>query len=521
MVREFIDFIISHSGEILDQTIEHLWLTLVSLLFAVITGMLTGVYITRNQRSAKWVIGLVNAVQTIPSLALLGFMIPLLGIGPTPAIVALFLYALLPIVRNTFTGINEVEASIKEAAKGMGLTDYQVLTRVELPLATPVIFAGIRTAFVINVGVATLAALIAAGGLGEFIFRGIALNNGYMIMAGALPAALLALTFDFFLGIIQKHIKKLLKPLIVAIVTILLFFIPYKFLTSNNKISFVGGFPSEFIEREDGLFGLQEAYGFNVETVELEIGLMYMALDNKDVDLISGFSTDGRIDAYNLRILKDDKNFFPPYHVAPIVNGETMRKYPELQGVFWLLSDKISDQDMIKINFRVDNDKISPKDAALEFLKSLDFKTEITSKGDPDILVGSKNFTESFILAEMFKIMIENYTDLTVELKMGFGGTKLVFDALDNGEIDIYPEYTGTGLLVILPSKESIRKKIKYNREEVLKYVTEEFSKQYDIIWMPPLGFNNTHAMMMREEHAARLNISTISELKAYLEGLE
>lgn len=521
MVREFIDFIISHAGEILDQTIEHLWLTLVSLLFAVITGMLTGVYITRNQRSAKWVIGLVNAVQTIPSLALLGFMIPLLGIGPTPAIVALFLYALLPIVRNTFTGINEVEASIKEAAKGMGLTDYQVLTRVELPLATPVIFAGIRTAFVINVGVATLAALIAAGGLGEFIFRGIALNNGYMIMAGALPAALLALTFDFFLGIIQKHIKKLLNPLIVAIVTILLFFIPYKFLTSDNKISFVGGFPSEFIEREDGLFGLQEAYGFNVETVELEIGLMYMALDNKDVDLISGFSTDGRIDAYNLRILKDDKNFFPPYHVAPIVNGETMRKYPELQGVFWLLSDKISDQDMTKINFRVDNDKISPKDAALEFLKSLDFKTEITGKGDPDILVGSKNFTESFILAEMFKIIIENYTELTVELKMGFGGTKLVFDALDNGEIDIYPEYTGTGLLVILQPEESIRKKIKYNREEVLKYVTEEFSKQYDIIWMPPLGFNNTHAMMMREEHAARLNISTISELKAYLEGLE
>jgi len=244
-------------------------------------------------------------------------------------------------------------------------------------------------------------------------------------------------------------------------------------------------------------------------------------LDNKDVDLISGFSTDGRIDAYNLRILKDDKNFFPPYHVAPIVNGETMRKYPELQGVFWLLSDKISDQDMIKINFRVDNDKISPKDTALEFLKSLDFKTEITSKGDPDILVGSKNFTESFILAEMFKIMIENYTDLTVELKLGFGGTKLVFDALENGNIDIYPEYTGTGLLVILSPEESIREQIGYNREEVLKFVTEEFSKQYDIIWMPPLGFNNTHAMMMREEHAEKLNISTISELRDYLVRLK
>src|SRR5690606_14204600 len=132
-------------------------------------------------------------LQTIPSIALLGFMIPLLGIGAKPAIVALFLYALLPIIRNTYSGILGVNPAVKEAATAMGMTRRQVLWKVELPLAFPVILAGIRTATVITVGVATLAAYIGAGGLGEFIFGGIALNNSAMILAGAIPAALLAL----------------------------------------------------------------------------------------------------------------------------------------------------------------------------------------------------------------------------------------------------------------------------------------------------------------------------------------
>ena len=154
-------------------------------------------------------------MQTIPSVALLGFLLPLLGIGVVPAIVALFLYALLPIVRNTSTGIEEVDEFVREAARGMGMSDIQILTKVELPLAVPVIFAGIRTATVINVGVATLCALIASGGLGEFIFRGIALNNVNMILAGAIPAAMLAMFFDFVLGILQKFIRQLIKPVLI------------------------------------------------------------------------------------------------------------------------------------------------------------------------------------------------------------------------------------------------------------------------------------------------------------------
>ena len=181
-MNEFVDFLREHRVEIWGQTVEHLQLTLLSLAFAVMLGVSVGVLISTYKRLARPVVGFVSAIQTIPSLALLGFMIPLIGIGAFPAIVALFLYALLPIVRNTYTGITQVDASVTEAALGMGLSRQQILTKVEIPLAIPIIFAGIRTAFVINVGVATLAALIAAGGLGEFIFRGIALNNGYMIL---------------------------------------------------------------------------------------------------------------------------------------------------------------------------------------------------------------------------------------------------------------------------------------------------------------------------------------------------
>ena len=149
-------------------------------------------------------LGIAGVLQTIPSIALLGFMIPLLGIGPLPAITALFLYALLPVIRNTYTGINGVDPGVREAAVAMGMTAAQRLFRVDLVLAFPVIMAGIRTATVINVGVGTLAAYIAAGGLGEFIFGGIALNNTNMILAGAIPAALLAIGLDFLLSRLQR-----------------------------------------------------------------------------------------------------------------------------------------------------------------------------------------------------------------------------------------------------------------------------------------------------------------------------
>ncbi len=223
----FFEYILLNKFEIIDKTIEHIGLALTSLSISLIIGIPLGIFLKRFKKISDVTIGIINAIQTIPSLALLGFLLPLFGIGVVPAIIALFLYALLPIVRNTFVGIEEVDSSVKEAGRGMGMSNLQLLTKVELPLAVPTIFAGIRTATVLNVGIATLCALIAAGGLGEFIFRGIALNNTNMILAGAIPAAILAISFDTILAILQKYIRQIIKPTLVL--GIVLFFIVVPF----------------------------------------------------------------------------------------------------------------------------------------------------------------------------------------------------------------------------------------------------------------------------------------------------
>ncbi len=166
---------------------------------AVVIAIPLGIYLTNKKKIAESIIGISAVLQTIPSLALLGLLIPLFGIGKLPAIMALVVYALLPILRNTFTGINEVDTSLKEAAMAMGMNTRQRLVKVELPLAMPVIMAGIRTAMVLIVGTATLAALIGAGGLGDIILLGIDRNNTALIILGAVPAAVLALVFDVLL----------------------------------------------------------------------------------------------------------------------------------------------------------------------------------------------------------------------------------------------------------------------------------------------------------------------------------
>lgn len=194
--------------DILFASWQHLELTMISLILANLIAIPLGILLTRYRRWSELVIGITAVFQTIPSLALLGFMIPLLGIGPVPAIVALTIYGLLPILRNTYTGIIGVTPAVVEAGIGMGMTSAQVLRMIELPMALPVIMAGIRTATVLLVGVATLAALIGAGGLGDLIFRGISMANSELILAGALPAALLALIFDYGL----KRIEILVRP---------------------------------------------------------------------------------------------------------------------------------------------------------------------------------------------------------------------------------------------------------------------------------------------------------------------
>ena len=208
-VREmsFLEFLLSHHKELLRLTAEHVVLVGISTLVAVIVGVPLGVLITRRPLLRKAILGLANTLQTIPSLALFGFLIPLPflgGIGARTAIVALVVYALLPIIRNTYTGITSLPPAVIEAGRGMGMTNRQLLFIVEMPLATSVILAGIRTATVVSVGIATIAAVIGAGGLGVYIFRGLSMVNNQMILAGAIPAALLALAADFLLGMLEK-----------------------------------------------------------------------------------------------------------------------------------------------------------------------------------------------------------------------------------------------------------------------------------------------------------------------------
>ena len=515
---ELWDFIINNQSEILDQTVEHLGLTFISLFIAVLVGIPLGLMATRNEKISGPVLGTVGVIQTIPSIALLGFMLPLLGIGALPAIVALFLYALLPIVRNTYSGVNEVEASVTEAARGMGMTNMQILQKVELPLAMPVIFAGIRTATVINVGVATLCALIGAGGLGEYIFRGIALNNGIMIIAGALPAALLALSFDFVLGILERYAGKLLKPLSYGFAVVMIFISVYAISTVFAESQFKVGVPPEFLERADGYKGLQQHYDFNASVVEMNAALMYEALKNERIDVAVGYSTDGRIKAFDLKVLEDDRQYFPPYQAAPLVRESFTKNHPDAVKAINKLAGTISTSAMTELNSRVDQNKQEEQAVAKAFLDSLGLRTEVERIGEPDLLIGGKLQTEQFILAHMYRMLIENYTPLDAGIKPGLAGTQIVFNALVNDEIQLYPEYTGTGLHVLLETPQSEMDSLANDPKKVYDYVKGQSQKQFSLAWLKPIGFENSYALIMRRKQAEKLDIESISDLAEYLE---
>ncbi|MGH7234760.1 MAG: ABC transporter permease [Nitrospiraceae bacterium] len=205
---EFIEFFISHRNEVLQLTSEHLVLVGLSTSGAVLIGIPLGVGLARNPRWRSPVLGFVNVIQTIPSLALFAILIPLPvigGIGASTALIALVLYSLLPVVSNTVAGLIGIDPAVREAAVAMGMTDRQLLWKVELPLALGVILTGVRVATVIGVGLATIAAAIGAGGLGMFIFRGLAMLDSRLILAGAIPAAAMALAADLILGRIERH----------------------------------------------------------------------------------------------------------------------------------------------------------------------------------------------------------------------------------------------------------------------------------------------------------------------------
>ncbi len=201
---DFIDYIVKYWDYVLEKSLDHMSMSLTAVAFSCLIGIPLGVLITRNKRAAGVVLGVANIIQTVPSLALFAFMISIFGIGRTNAIFALFLYALLPIIKNTYIGIKNVDPAITQAAIGMGMTKFQILYKVEMPLSVAVIMGGVRIATVTCIGVATIAVLIGAGGLGDVIYQGIGMANLEKILTGATAAAVLALLADFILGMVEK-----------------------------------------------------------------------------------------------------------------------------------------------------------------------------------------------------------------------------------------------------------------------------------------------------------------------------
>ena len=524
-MADFLAFLTSHRSELVRLTAEHIVLTVVALFLSIVVGVSLGIGIRLRPVFARPVLAIVNTVQTIPSLALLGLLIPLLGIGKLAAIVALFLYALLPIVRNTYTGLTGIAQNTKLAAKSLGLTTWQQLRYIEIPLAMPYFIAGIRVAAVLNVGVATLAALIAAGGLGTYLFRGIALNNDSMLLAGAIPASLLALLFDYLLGLAEKQLNptrtRRSVAFIFSVATLATLSITmYAMLHRTDTRPHVAGFNGEFVERVDGLQGLQQQYSLAIPFIELDISLMYDALYTKEVDLIAGFSTEGRIESYHLRLLRDDKNYFPPYYAAPVIRSELLASYPLIEKALNQLANRLPTEKMRALNAIVDTKGALPEEVARAFLDTVPLANlpQLAIPSRP-IRIASKAFTENFIVAEIMAQVLEHYR-ISVERKTGFGGTKLLVAALEADQIDLYPEYTGTGFLVVAQPSSILRDSLLQDPDAVYTYADQYFRSKLNLTWLKPFGFNNTTALMVRESDAERYQITTISDLTTwYREG--
>jgi osmoprotectant transport system permease protein len=498
-VTGLLAFLAERRAELLALTGQHVVLVLVSTVLAVLIGLPLGIAMTRSEHLARVLLGLAGLAQTIPSLALFGFLIPLPfvgGIGARTAIVALVLYALLPILRNTYTGIRQVDPAVLEAATGMGMTAGQRLRLVELPLALPVILAGVRIAAVVSVGTATIAAAIGAGGLGTYVFRGLATLDTRLILAGAIPAALLALLIDGLLAAVERSPRPFRAAAMLAIGTaavialllgesvrpaappvvvgsknfteqvllgeILAAHLEARGFTVDRRLNLGGnlcheavragqidvyveytgtaltdilkrpaardpaavlrdvregyrrlglevgrplgfnnsfalvmrkddaaargitrlsdlsrhaatlriGLFGQFLERADGMPGLERAYGlrFAVPPREMDLGLLYQALGEKQVDLVVGSATDGLIGALDLRVLEDDRRYFPPYDAVTVTSAGSLVAHPGLQGALDELAGRIDEASMRRMNHAVDGGHRSPAEVAREFL---------------------------------------------------------------------------------------------------------------------------------------------------------
>ncbi|MDD2764089.1 MAG: ABC transporter permease/substrate-binding protein [Opitutaceae bacterium] len=512
-----------------QRTVEHLELMLIALLAAAVVGLPAGIVAARVRWLATPFLTLANLVQTIPSVALLGFLLPLFGVGRGTAAVALFLYALLPIMRNTITGLLGVAPAVVDAARGMGMSERQILLAVELPLAQPVIFAGIRTAAVINVGVTTLSALIGAGGLGTFIFRGLATNNTAVILLGAVPAALLALSADGLLALGERSLRRRQRTARVLLGVLLagtLGALGWRAWAGLHRLGGPRfGFTSEFMERPDGYAAWRAHYALPVlNSRELDPGLLYEALRTGEIDVACGFSTDGRIAAFALRMLRDDRRFFPAYDAALLARRGTLDRHAALRPLLEKLHGAIDETCMRGLNLRVDRDKLTPEQAAAEFLAAWapgagiawDAGRALAKAGSAeptDVTIGTKNFTEQYLLGQIVRQLINGASGLRADLKSGLGGTSICFHALERGDIDLYPEYSGTLLSALLKPPEEILSRLMRDSAAAESYLRGELEARYDFSWFAPLGFNNTYALLVRGDEPQFRQVRTISDL--------
>ncbi|SIS65470.1 ABC transporter permease/substrate-binding protein [Salimicrobium salexigens] len=362
-MNEFIDIFQQRQDEFWIKLWEHLQISIISLIIATLIAVPLGLILTRYKRTAEPIIQVTAILQTIPSLAVLAFLIPFFGIGQTPAIIALIAYGLLPILRNTYTGVSEVDNSLLEAATGMGMNSFKRLSKVELPLAMPVIMAGIRTSMVLIVGTTTIAALIGAGGLGDLILLGLDRGGDVnLILLGAIPAALLAILLDVVL---------------------------------------------RFFERTSAKTGMKSLF------ILIIVALLIV--------------------------------------VTPII---------------------------------------------------------FTGKAGNDITIGAKLNAEPTILINMYELLIEEETDLEVGLEPNLGKTDLVFSALQEGSIDIYPEFTGTALVSLLD-----RQPDSYESKEVYQQAKQGMAEEYDMAYLEPMKYNNTYTVATTKEYAQENNLETIGDL--------
>jgi osmoprotectant transport system permease protein len=292
------------------------------------------------------------------------------------------------------------------------------------------------------------------------------------------------------------------------------------FQISTHHSGFKAAFDSEFLTRPDGIKAVESTYGFTLPypPFQMDQGLMYKACADGAVDLICGYATDGRIPAYDLKIITDDKHALPPYYAAPLVRSDTLLKIPTLKPLLSKLAGRISDARMQNLNYKVDEEGIKAKDVARTFLEE-----ESLIAGEPapqvtdgtKLAVGGKNFTEQEILGEMLMQLIEHNLGIPVTSRLNLGGTMICFEALKAGDIDLYAEYTGTGLVNIL-KEDTVA-----SPEKAFDIVKKEFKKRYNLEWLPEFGFNNTYTLTTRRSFAKKNNLTNITCLAQYIHSLK